>query len=319
MTRRATPEHGTSARADGRHRLVARYGYADPLVGTEKRARQKELHKTRLEEARKEAAKRERQQRLVRLASIVVAVLVVAGVMAFLTRDKDDAETSDSTTTAASDDSTNSSDAGEGTPVALTGPGPGASIDGPTPCPATDGTQERTTGFTEAPPMCIDPSKKYTATITTSKGVMVVDLLTDKAPATVNNFVVLSRYKFYDGAPFFRLITDFAAQTGDPSEAPSNAAQFGYTIPDELPAEGDYKVGSLAMANAGPDTGGAQWFIVLGDQGAALPPNYTLFGQVTDGLDTVEAINAVGSSQTDTNDGAPHEQIDITSIEITEG
>jgi cyclophilin family peptidyl-prolyl cis-trans isomerase len=148
---------------------------------------------------------------------------------------------------------------------------------------------------------------------------MVVDLDATSAPKTVNNFVVLSRYHFFDGSPFFRLVKDFAAQFGDPSESPSNSAQFGYTIPDELPEKGAYKVGSLAMANTGsPDSGGAQMFFITGEQGAALPPSYALFGQVTEGLDVLQKINEVPSVQTDTNDGAPTEQVTIEKVTIDE-
>jgi cyclophilin family peptidyl-prolyl cis-trans isomerase len=148
---------------------------------------------------------------------------------------------------------------------------------------------------------------------------MVVELNTKKAPKTVNNFVVLSLYHFYDGSPFFRLVKDFAAQFGDPSTHPSNAAQFGYTIPDELPSKGDYKVGTLAMANTGqPDSGGAQAFFITGDQGVSLPASYSIIGQVTTGLDVLQKINAVPSVNAGGNDGAPTEQVTINKITITE-
>src|SRR6201999_3221451 len=180
--------------------------------------------------------------------------------------------------------------------VTLTGPGGGATLTGATPCPKMDGSSPRTTTFAKAPGMCIDPSKTYTATFDTTKGKMVVTLDAKAAPKTVNNFVVLSLYHFYDGTPFFRLVKDFAAQFGDPSTHPSNAAQFGYTIPDELPTSAQYKVGTLAMANTGqPNSGGAQAFFITGSQGVSLPASYAIVGQVTDGLDTLQAINAVHS------------------------
>ena len=148
---------------------------------------------------------------------------------------------------------------------------------------------------------------------------MVVTLDSKDSPKTVNNFVVLSLYHFYDGSPFFRLVKDFAAQFGDPSTHPSNSAQFGYTIPDELPAKGAYKVGTLAMANTGqPNTGGAQAFFITGDQGAALGPNYAIVGQVTTGLDVLAKINAVPSVNTGSNDGAPTEQVTINKVTISE-
>src|SRR5664279_3642977 len=130
--------------------------------------------------------------------------------------------------------------------VTLRGPGGGATLTGDTPCPALDGSSARTTRFAKAPGTCIDATKSYTATLHTTKGSMVVTLDAADAPKNVNNFVVLSLYHFYDGTPFFRLVKDFAAQFGDPSTHPSNAARFGYDIPDEFPKAGAYKVGTLA-------------------------------------------------------------------------
>ena len=288
-------------------------------MGTDKRQRQKELGRTRLEEARKEAAGQARRRRIITLVGLVVLVVGGVALIAFLSGGDDEGDTADDTaaTTTVAESSTTTGDGLQ--PATLTGPGPGASIEGETPCPAADGSAERTTSFTDPPPMCIDENKTYTATFDTTKGTMVVALDAKSAPETVNNFVVLSRYKFYDGSPFFRLVTDFAAQFGDPSESPSNAAQFGYTIPDELPEQGAYQVGSLAMANTGsPNTGGAQVFFITGEQGVALPPSYALFGQVTEGLESLAAINAVPSVNTGTNDGAPTEQVTINSITITE-
>jgi cyclophilin family peptidyl-prolyl cis-trans isomerase len=291
-------------------------------VGTDKRARQKEQHRSRLEDARREAAKSARRRRITIIATVVVVVVGgLALIAAFNGSDNSSTVSTKSSTT-----TTPSTSLGATTttvtsakPVALVGPGPGASITGETPCPKADGSSPRTTGFAKAPPMCIDPKKTYTATFDTSKGPITVALNTSGAPKTVNNFVVLSRYHFYDGQPIFRLIKDFAAQFGDPSKSPSNQAQFGYTIPDELPQKGAYKVGSLAMANTGqPDSGGAQAFFVLGDQGAQLPPSYALLGQTTAGLDTLSAINAVPSVNTGSNDGAPTEQVTINKVTITE-
>jgi cyclophilin family peptidyl-prolyl cis-trans isomerase len=292
-------------------------------VGTDKRARQKELHRSRLEDARQEAARSARRRRITIIATVVVVVVGGLALVAVFNGNDNTSTvaTKSSTTTGAPTTSlgeTTTSAAGA-KPVALVGPGPGASITGETPCPKADGSSPRTTTFAKAPPMCIDPKKTYTATFDTSKGPITVDLNTQAAPKTVNNFVVLSRYHFYDGQPIFRLIKDFAAQFGDPSKSPSNKAQFGYTIPDELPQKGDYKVGSLVMANTGsPDTGGAQAFFVLGDQGTQLPPQYALVGQPTAGLDTISAINAVPSVQTSDNDGAPTQQVTIKSVTITE-
>lgn len=295
-------------------------------MGTDKRARQKELHKSRLEAARKAEASTARRRRVFQIGGTVLAVAIVVAAVALFSGNKND-NASSSTTTAGNATTTT---AAAGTPTTapgadlkaatLTGPGPGVELKGETPCPKADGSSPRTTGFEKAPGNCIDESKRYVAVFDTTKGTLEVDLDAKKAPKTVNNFVVLARYKFYDGSPFFRLVKDFAAQFGDPSTSPSNKAQFGYTIPDEFPQQGEYKVGSIAMANTGqPNSGGAQVFFVTGASGAGLPPKYSLFGQVTDKtLPVLQAINAVPSVATSDNDGAPTEQITIKSITIKE-
>jgi cyclophilin family peptidyl-prolyl cis-trans isomerase len=283
-------------------------------VGTEKRERQKAGRSTRLDAAREEAARAARRKRYLSIGGLVAAVVVLVALTTWLGGDKNKKEDVSSKETASTTTTTAASGA-----VALTGPGAGVELTGKTPCPEADGSSKRTTGFSEAPPMCIDTAKTYTATFETTKGKMVVALDDDKAPKTVNNFVVLARYHFFDKSPFFRIVKDFAAQFGDPSEHPSNAAQFGYTIPDELPKQGEYKVGSLAMANTGsPDSGGAQMFFITGASGAGLAPSYALFGQVTDGLDVLQKINAVPSVQTDSNDGAPTEQVTIDKVTVAE-
>jgi cyclophilin family peptidyl-prolyl cis-trans isomerase len=299
---------------------IESWRYRLRLVGTDKRERQKVGRSTRLDAAREEAAKAANRRRYITIGAIVAVVVALVVITTVLGGDDDQKVSSDgTTTTTAAVGSTTSGDGSALQAATLTGPGAGKELSGKTPCPEADGSSERTTGFTEAPPMCIDDSKTYKATFETTKGTMVVDLDAKTAPKTVNNFVVLARYHFFDGSPFFRLVKDFAAQFGDPSESPSNSAQFGYTIPDELPAEGSYKVGSLAMANTGsPDSGGAQMFFITGPNGVSLPPSYSLFGQVTEGLDVLQKINEVPSVQTDTNDGAPTEQVTIDKVTIEE-
>ena len=131
------------------------------------------------------------------------------------------------------------------------------------------------------------------------------------APKTVNNFVFLARWHYYDGIVFHRIIPGFMLQGGDPEGTGRGGP--GYRFEDELPAPGRYEIGSLAMANAGPDTNGSQFFIVSGPDGTALPPSYSLFGKVVDGLDVVKAIEATGSRS-----GTPSERVVIESVTITE-
>jgi cyclophilin family peptidyl-prolyl cis-trans isomerase len=193
----------------------------------------------------------------------------------------------------------------------------GATLTGETPCPAADGSSPRTITFAQAPPSCIDATKTYSAEVTTNKGAYTIELDAGAAPLTVNNFVVLARYHYFDSTICHRAIPQFAVQCGDPTGTGSGGP--GYTFADELPAAGSYKVGSIAMANSGPDTNGSQFFIITGANGVALSPDYTLFGQVTDGLDTtVTALDALGNPDQAANGVPPLEQIVIQSVTITE-
>ena len=177
--------------------------------------------------------------------------------------------------------------------------------------PAPDGTSPKTQRFDGPPPMIIDPAKRYSAEMVTSKGTMTIALDPIAAPATVNNFVFLARWHYYDGIVFHRIIPGFMLQGGDPQG--SGRGGPGYQFKDELPAPGRYEIGSLAMANSGPDTNGSQFFIVSGPSGVSLPPSYSLFGKVVGGLDVVEAIEAVGSRS-----GSPSEKVTIEAVTITE-
>ncbi|MDQ6927405.1 MAG: peptidylprolyl isomerase [Actinomycetota bacterium] len=180
-----------------------------------------------------------------------------------------------------------------------------------TECPEADGSSPKQQRFKSPPPMCIDPAKSYTATMVTSKGTMTIALDPAGAPKTVNNFVVLARYHYYDGVGFHRVIPGFMLQGGDPDGTGRGGP--GYKFEDELPKPGRYEMGSLAMANAGPNTNGSQFFIVSGASGMGLPPQYSLFGKVVAGLDVVAAIEAVGSPA-----GTPKEKVTIESVTISE-
>jgi cyclophilin family peptidyl-prolyl cis-trans isomerase len=181
----------------------------------------------------------------------------------------------------------------------------------PTDCPPADGSAEKRQRFDGPPPMCIDADKRYTAEMVTSKGTMTIALDPVAAPKTVNNFVVLARYHYFDGIVFHRVIPGFVLQGGDPEG--SGRGGPGYKFEDELPPPGRYELGSLAMANAGPDTNGSQFFVISGPDGVRLPPQYSLFGKVVKGLEVVEAIDKVG-----TRSGSPTERVVIEAVTITE-
>ena len=139
-----------------------------------------------------------------------------------------------------------------------------------TPLPAADGSSPRRTEFAAAPEMIIDPAKSYTAELVTSLGTMTIALDASAAPKTVNNFVFLARWHYYDGIIFHRIINGFMCQGGDPTGTGRGGP--GYRFADELPRPGRYELGSMAMANAGPNTNGSQFFLISGPSGVRLPP-----------------------------------------------
>ena len=177
--------------------------------------------------------------------------------------------------------------------------------------PALDGSAPVTKKFASMPPMGIDPAKRYSATLETTIGTMVIALDAASAPLTVNNFVYLAAHHYYDGVIFHRIIHNFMCQGGDPEG--SGRGGPGYKFGDELPKPGKYQIGSVAMANAGPNTNGSQFFIVSGPSGVGLPPLYSLFGQVVKGLEVVEALQNVATRPGD----RPVEDVVIKSITIT--
>ena len=182
----------------------------------------------------------------------------------------------------------------------------------PTECPAADGSSPKKQKFSGPPPMCIDPTKTYMATMVTNKGTMTIALDPIAAPKTVNNFVFLARYHYFDGVTFHRIIPGFVIQGGDPQGTGMGGP--GYKFADELPRAGRYEMGSLAMANAGPNTNGSQFFIISGPSGMALPPQYSLFGKVVDGLGVVAELDRLGTPGA----GKPRERVFMESVTITE-
>jgi peptidyl-prolyl cis-trans isomerase B (cyclophilin B) len=142
--------------------------------------------------------------------------------------------------------------------------------------------------YSAPPALSIDPAKNYTATFDTSRGTIVCDLFAADAPNTVNNFVFLARDKFYDGTTFHRVIADFMIQGGDPEGTGRGGP--GYKFADELTSNPrKHKVGSLSMANAGPNTNGSQFFITHVVT-SHLDGKHTVFGQVKSGQDVVNAV-----------------------------
>jgi cyclophilin family peptidyl-prolyl cis-trans isomerase len=179
-----------------------------------------------------------------------------------------------------------------------------------TPFPAFDGSAPKQQQFSSAPEKGIDSSKRYTATMSTSMGEMVIALDPIKAPTTVNSFVFLALHHYFDGIMFHRIIKGFVCQGGDPTGTGRGGP--GYRFDDELPKPGQYEIGSVAMANAGPNTNGSQFFLISGPNGAGLPPQYALFGKIVKGLDVLDAMQRVPTGAGD----RPLDDVVIESVTI---
>jgi len=179
-------------------------------------------------------------------------------------------------------------------------------------CPGVPTAGVKAPSFTSAPPMSIDTSKTYTATVTTSLGPFTITLDASQAPHTVNNFVFLADHGFYNCNSFWRVIPGFVDQTGDPTGTGTGGPGYHYTGSKPAVAKNpshQYPLGAVAMANsASPTSNGSQFFIVAGSQGESLPANYTLFGQVTSGMNVVEQVNKAGNASPSAN-GAPPDVI----------
>jgi cyclophilin family peptidyl-prolyl cis-trans isomerase len=277
-------------------------------VGTAKRERKKMNREMGRQEAARAESRRKTTRRTVRIVVGVVVLLgFIFGVSLLVGGDDETAtipplDTSSAVTV---------------TPESTTTVAPGEFVYGTGECAPTDGSAEQRQSFSDAPQLCIDPTKTYTAVVVTNLGEYTIELDAARAPGTVNNFVNLARFKYYDGNKCHRAIPGFMVQCGDPTG--SGSGNPGYSFADELPAVGEYEIGSVAMANSGPNTNGSQFFVITGEQGVTLPPSYSLFGTVIDGLDTtVVDMDAAGNPDPATNGVPPLQDIIIESITVTE-
>ena len=176
------------------------------------------------------------------------------------------------------------------------------------------GQEPKDTPKSAMPEMQIDKNKTYTATLTTTEGTIKINLNAASTPITVNNFVALARKGFYDNTIFHRTIKDFMIQGGDPQG--NGTGGPGYSFADE-PFEGEYTRGTIAMANAGPNTNGSQFFIMHKD--VDLPKNYVIFGNVIEGIEVVDKIaTAPVAASMGGEKSKPVNPVKILKIEITE-
>jgi cyclophilin family peptidyl-prolyl cis-trans isomerase len=295
-------------------------GYRLSTVGTDKRERQR-TNKTMKDQQVAKAQTREKTTRtvLIVVGSIIAVFAIVLIANTFIGGDDEtvttntvaNASTADDTVASESSD-TSADPSAESQPVEADGEVFAATGEFvPDGCPSPDGSAEQQQSFDAQPPMCLDSTRSYSALVTTNKGEITIELDQEKAPITVNNFVFLARNQYFSDTTCHRIIPGFVVQCGDPTA--TGGGDPGYKFADELPAAGEYQIGSIAMANSGPDTNGSQFFIITGDQGAALPPQYTLFGQVATGFDeTVVEMEAAG-----TPSGSPSEPVEIQSVVIS--
>lgn len=286
---------------------------------TDKRQRKKQGRQARLEAIRAQQVREQRRKRLLTSVVLAVVVALVVGVF-FVGGDGDDEDV------AANDTTTTTGEAGgeEGPPKGEPVPA-GAQLESWA-CPAADGSSPRTDQFpAEPPPLCIDPAKTYVATLKTTRGDIEIALDTTRTPNTANNFVVLSRYQYYDGTVITRIDDSIdILQTGSPKTQTISDPGPGYNIKDEGSGF-TYSEGDVVMARSqGPDSAGAQYFMVTGPKAAALDNQgtYVTFGKITEGLDVAKGIAALYEPCAEGDQtclgGAPSELVTIEDIEIEE-
>jgi cyclophilin family peptidyl-prolyl cis-trans isomerase len=274
--------------------------------------------------ARRQAERRQRQRKR-QTATIAVALVVAlaAGGVAFLALGRGDDGAAEATGPTGPTSPTGPTASG---PTGPTGePGVQTGTVKPEAGPdevACGGTAPRTAEARKpqfnAPADVTKANRTYTATFHTSCGDIVIELLSDRAPETVNSFVFLAEQGFFDGTRFHRLALSIdVIQGGDPTGTGTGGP--GYSIPDELQGDESYTPGTLAMANSGqPNTGGSQFFIITGPEGTGLDSNpaYTIFGHVIEGLDVAEQVQAI-PIEGDVPDGPPAQAVYLESVEIT--
>lgn len=270
--------------------------------------RQQAQDEARRQAGRQAATAARRRKRLVAVIGLLLVVALVAGLVGALVS----GGSSDPTTTRPSTTTTPTSSTVP--PVSLTPVAPGATLTGATPCPAEDGSSPRTTSFAGPPPTCIDLGYLYQAVVHTTVGDITLQLNTAETPTAVNNFVVLSRYHYYDGQPFSPIVTKTLAGVEAGFAGTDRAASPGYELPSEVPPQGQlagaFTVAFIPLSDTGAYD--APFFIATFGGSVQLDTAPTVFAMVLDGEPTIQAIDAAGSST-----GRPTQEILITSIDVT--
>jgi cyclophilin family peptidyl-prolyl cis-trans isomerase len=293
-------------------------------VPTEKRQRQRQNSQTRAAAARAARKRAEQRRRLIGGGVVVVVIVAVVGGLVIFGGGGGKSSSKVATTPPATTATTAASAAAAGPPKAPAVPA-GAKVTGTTKCPAVDGSSPRTTSFTAAPPMCIDPTKSYSAVFDTTEGKITVALDTKTTPGTVNNFVVLARYHYYDKSSFDRIDNSIdIIQGGSPSSQDIADPGPGYTIKDEG-GKFSYKPGDLVMARGNDaNSASAQYFFVVGSKASALDAQgtYVTYGHVTQGLDILQKVEGLFQACDPADQtclgGAPSHVVLVNTITITQ-
>ncbi len=284
-------------------------------VANRSAARDRAKRAERHEAQRLAVTRAHRKRQLIAIVAVVVALLFVVGFVLAAANSTSNQTATSSTTSAPDQSSTSVTDGPTVSAPPATG---GAALTGATPCPAEDGSSPRTTSFAQPPPTCIDLSKTYDAIMQTSVGSFTFLLQSKLAPRSVNNFVVLARYHYWDGTTVSSITTDTTMQAGLVLDAKGNPGP-GYTLPAEYQKSGKsvgvvIVPGTLAMAPSSPagTAIGGEFLIALGNKATDLPPTTTVIGlMLADPGNTLHKINRLG-----TQGGGPTQVVTIKSVRI---
>lgn len=294
-------------------------------MGTAKRERQKQNRQQRLVELAHQARRNKSKRLALRLGiGIPLALAVLIGIIFLVGDDNSSSDTTPTTSAAPATSAVttttdpNATTTSSSSTTTTTDPNATTTTEAPFAygtggCPDPDGGSVKPRTFTAPPKLCIDPAKNYTATFTTSEGVIEVDLDTTRTPGTVNNFVVLSLFHYYDGSTIFRADPTLDIIQGG---GKTNTDSPGYNLPDEGFGY-SYSEGDLVMARGqSADSGGGQWFFVAGPKASTLDAQgtYVTFGKVTKGIDVVKAILALAGG---TDGQTPTKEVKVEKVEIT--
>jgi cyclophilin family peptidyl-prolyl cis-trans isomerase len=253
-------------------------------MATSKRERQKAARRDKLERMQREARRRRTIRRGVIVAIVAVVVIGSAALLFSGSKTPTTSTTSTSTTTTTTIPKADQVKQTAADALAVRAG-----------CPASPSTRVNTLTWKIQPKLSISATSTYYAHVATTAGNFVIQLYPSKALRTANSFIFLAQHKYFNCVIFHRVIPGFVVQGGDPTGTGTGGP--GYTIPDELPPVGHptYPLYSVAMANAGANTGGSQFFIVTGAKAATLQNAYSLFGQLISGQNVLKTINAEGT------------------------